>query len=405
MNILIIHQHYFPEMSGTARRAKELAEHFVNQNHKVSIITSFPREYRSLPNQSFKGIERLNGVDINRVNNIFEVKKNVVLRMLSYFMFVLISIKLGLRLAKKSDIVITIAPLSSGIIGGIIKSINKNYHHFDVPDILPDLGIAAGMIKNKFLIYFLKKLEIWVYSQADSISTCTEGQKNNLEEKGVSKSKLSCIPDWVDDTFFNINNEKYKAEVSKLYNYPNKKIISFIGNIGALQKPSVFIEVMELLENNKLNNFVLLFFGDGIMLNQIKKMVIAKNLNNVEFIGRVKREYIPAIMNMSDILVTNYVPDEHLDLYIPGKLFEYAISRKPIVIGARGDAKEFIEKYNLGIAVKPSCKNEFMDAILKISNGSYKYNPSTTQFTIDYSIENIVIKYDKIFNKFIDIKV
>ena len=70
MNILIIHQHYFPEMSGTARRAKELAEHFVNQNHKVSIITSFPRQYRSLPSQSFKRIERLNGVDINRVKNI-----------------------------------------------------------------------------------------------------------------------------------------------------------------------------------------------------------------------------------------------------------------------------------------------------------------------------------------------
>ena len=31
---------------------------------------------------------------------------------------------------------------------------------------------------------------------------------------------------------------------------------------------------------------------------------------------------------MSDILITNYVSDEHLDLYIPGKLFEYAISGK-----------------------------------------------------------------------------
>ena len=70
MNILMIHQHYFPEMSGTARRTKELAEHFVKENHKVSIITSFPREYRSLPNQSFARVERLNGVDINRVKNI-----------------------------------------------------------------------------------------------------------------------------------------------------------------------------------------------------------------------------------------------------------------------------------------------------------------------------------------------
>jgi len=396
----MVHQHYFPEMSGTSRRAKELAEHFVKQNHRVSIITSFPREYRSMPNQTFKKNENLNGVNIHRVNNIFEVKKNVVIRMLSYFTFVLISIKLGLRLAKKSDIIITIAPLSSGIIGGIIKAINKNYHHFDIPDILPDLGISAGMINNKLVIYFLKKLEIWVYRQADSISTCTEGQKNNLENKGVPIDKLSCIPDWIDDTFFNINYENYKIEVSKLYNYPNKKTISFIGNIGALQNPIIFIDLMDLFKQKALNNFIFLFFGDGIMLSELKELVITKKLNNVKFLGRVKREFIPAIMRQSDILVTNYISDEHLDLYIPGKLFEYAISRKPIVIGSRGDSKQFIQKYGLGLVVPPSNKNAFMDAIIKISNGSYKYKPKTTDFIQDYSIGNVAKKYNKIFKKF-----
>ena len=400
----MIHQHYFPEMSGTARRAKELAESFVKQGYFVTIITSYPRDYRSIPGESFKSPEKIAGVNVLRVNNIFEVKKNTILRMISYFSFVLLSINLGLKIARESDIVISIAPISSGIVGALIQLISKKHHHFDIPDILPDLGISAGMIKNKFVIYILRKLEYWVYKHSDSISTCTKGQMKNINQKGVSMKKLCCIPDWIDDSFFRVNHQKYYEEVSKTYNYPNKIIISFVGNIGALQKPSVFIEVMELLENNKLNNFVLLFFGDGIMLNQIKKMVIAKNLNNVEFIGRVKREYIPAIMNMSDILVTNYVPNEHLNLYIPGKLFEYAISRKPIVIGARGDAKEFIEKYNLGIAVKPSSVSGFMDAILKISNGSYKFNPDTAQFTVDYSIENIVNKYNKIFNKYINIQ-
>jgi colanic acid biosynthesis glycosyl transferase WcaI len=404
LKILLIHQHYFPEMSGTARRAKELAESFVNQGYFVTIITSYPRDYRSIPGESFKSTERIAGVNVIRVNNIFEVKKNPFLRMISYFSFVLLSFNLGLKLARGSDIVISIAPISSGIVGALIQLISKKHHHFDIPDILPDLGISAGMIKNKFVIYILRKLEYWVYKHSDSISTCTKGQMKNINQKGVSMKKLCCIPDWINDSFFRVNHQKYYEEVSQTYNYPNKIIISFVGNIGALQKPSVFIEVMELLENNKLNNFVLLFFGDGIMLNQIKKMVIAKNLNNVEFIGKVKREYIPAIMNMSDILVTNYVPDEHLDLYIPGKLFEYAISQKPIVIGARGDAKEFIEKYNLGIAVKPSCVSGFMDAILKISNGSYKHNPDTAQFTVEYSIENIVKKYNKIFNKYINIQ-
>ena len=48
MNILFIHQYYFPEMSGTARRTKEMAESFVKKGHTVSVITSFPRSTRTM---------------------------------------------------------------------------------------------------------------------------------------------------------------------------------------------------------------------------------------------------------------------------------------------------------------------------------------------------------------------
>lgn len=386
-------------MSGTARRAKELAEHFVKQEHNVSVLTSFPREYRSIPGQSYEKNEILNGVKIHRVNNIFEVKNNVFLRMLSYFTFVIMSIQSGLRLSNKSDIIITIAPLSSGIIGATIRMFNKKYHHFDIPDILPDLGISAGMITNRFIIYILRKLELWVYIRCDSISTCTNGQMKNIEEKGVPINKLSCIPDWVDTDFFNINHIKFKDEVSSLYAYPNKKILSFVGNIGALQNPSIFIDLMSTLKEK--DDYIFLFIGDGIMLPKLKKLVDRKNLDNIKFLGRVKREYIPSIMKMSDILVTNYVSDEHLNLYIPGKLFEYAISGRPIVIGARGDSKKFIEKYKLGLVVEPSNYLNFKHAIINISQSIYKFEPKINEFSNDFSINNVANKYQIIFEKII----
>ena len=48
-----------------------------------------------------------------------------------------------------------------------------------------------------------------------------------------------------------------------------------------------------------------------------------------------------------------------MDICIPGKLFEYAISKKPIIMGARGEAKKLIEKYTLGIAVQPTDTSSF----------------------------------------------
>ena len=388
----MIHQHYYPEMSGTARRTKELAENFVKKGHQVSVLTSYPRKFRSHPGISFKPYEQINNVSVYRIKTLFEVNNIVLLRLFSYSTFVIQSILYALRLSKKSEIVITIAPLSSGIIGSVVKMANKTHHHFDVPDILPDLGISAGMIKNKFVIKLLFRLEKWVYKNSDTISTCTIGQLKNINSKGIPKEKITWIPDWIDNSNLVTFHKAIASKISN--NFKGKKIISFIGNIGALQNPMVFIKTMKLLSKN--NQVYFLFIGDGIMLSKLKFKVAELNLSNVDFLGRVKREQILELMSMSTALVANYLPDKHLNLYIPGKLFEYAISKKPIIMGAKGDAEIFINKYQLGIVVPPSDPEAFKKAILKIVEGSYSFNPKINNFLKDYSIENVTKKYDLI---------
>ena len=124
-------------------------------------------------------------------------------------------------------------------------------------------------------------------------------------------------------------------------------------------------------------------------------------IKNVKFIGRVKRELIPAYMYLSDMLVANYLPNNYMDICIPGKLFEYAISKKPIIMGARGEAKNLIEKYSLGISVEPSDVSSFKKAIIQISNGSFVYNPKTNSFVEDFSLKKVSNLYSNIFSRVI----
>ena len=368
--IILLQQHYYPEMAGVARRAKELSEQFVKNGHVVTVFTTYPRDFRSMPGFKTKKFEILNKVFIYRRTTIFPVSKNPKLRMLSYLIYVIQCFIFIIRNKKNFDIIISMAPLPPAIASALANKFYKIYHHFDVPDILPDLGISAGMIRNKFVIHLFYKLEKWVYHHSNSISPITHGQINNIINKGIPREKLTYIPDWVDDTFFKKNLSKYLAEVSKKLVYPRKKLISFVGNIGALQNPEIFLNTMISLSEENHNEFLFLFIGDGIMLNHLKEKSTKLNLKNVIFIGRVNREHIPAYMNLSDILVANYLPNAYMDICIPGKLFEYAISKKPIIMGARGESKRLIEKYELGLTVRPSDAKEFKDAIIQISNGS-----------------------------------
>ena len=66
-------------------------------------------------------------------------------------------------------------------------------------------------------------------------------------------------------------------------------------------------------------------------------------------------------------------------------------------MGSRGEAKNLIERYNLGIAVAPSNVNAFKEAILAIKDEKYKYNPDMEKFIDDYSLPKVVEKYNNIF--------
>ena len=220
---------------------------------------------------------------------------------------------------------------------------------------------------------------------------------DNIIEKGVPKNKLSYIPDWIDDSFFKENLLKYKDKISRKLSYPGKKIISFVGNIGALQNPEIFLKTMKLLSNEGYNHFLFLFIGDGIMLPYLKEKSKELKLNNVEFIGRVKREHVPAYMNLSHLLVANYLPNDYMNICIPGKLFEYAISKRPIIMGAQGEAKNLIDNYSLGLAIPPSDINSFKEAIIKILDSPYNFEPNTEKFVRDFSLPKVIKNYNNIF--------
>ena len=318
--------------------------------------------------------------------------------MFSYISYVFSSFLYSKNNNNKFDFCISIAPLPPGIVGALSQKLFKLPHHFDVPDILPDLGIASGMIKNKLLIKLLYKLEIFVYNNSKSISAITHGQIENIRKKGVDRSKIKYIPDWIDSKYFikNIKDNNAMVKENIKNKYGNKKIISFIGNIGALQNPIIFIRMMENIARKK-DDIMLLFIGDGIMLSSLKKEVKKIGLLNVDFVGRLPRELIPSYMNVSDVLIANFLSNKYMDICIPGKLYEYLMSKTPIVMGAKGEAANFIDKHNAGIVVPPSDANAFTEAIYKIIDEKFVYNPNYGEFIEDFSLTKIAKSYESVF--------
>ena len=60
---------------------------------------------------------------------------------------------------------------------------------------------------------------------------------------------------------------------------------------------------------------------------------------------------------------------------IPSKIFENVYHQKPILLGVKGEAKELIEKYKVGVCFDPENKSSFLTAIelVKTYSKSKKY--------------------------------
>ena len=61
----------------------------------------------------------------------------------------------------------------------------------------------------------------------------------------MNDNKIECM----------IESKKYGKLVNLKGLYGKSKIISFVGNIGALQNPIIFIDLMDLFKKKGLNNF------------------------------------------------------------------------------------------------------------------------------------------------------
>ena len=120
MELLIIHQHFFPEPSGTAKSAYEIARYFSEKGCNVNVITEFPnRNFEPVSGNKRRPLknELINGIQVHRINNIFKYSHNVIQRMMAYIWFTLISFIYGIKLSynQKNQVVLTIQAIPSAM--------------------------------------------------------------------------------------------------------------------------------------------------------------------------------------------------------------------------------------------------------------------------------------------------
>lgn len=144
----------------------------------------------------------------------------------------------------------------------------------------------------------------------------------------------------------------YDYEITGVFNLDSKFTLSHIGSLLSKRNPEVLWQVLsDLIKENQefAQDFQLNFVGE-ISKNVLKSIENNSLTNYIVCKGYVSHKESIMFQKKSQILLLIEIDSEETKCIIPGKLFEYMVSNRPIVaLGPKGsDVEKIIKETNTG---------------------------------------------------------
>lgn len=380
-------------MSGSTR-SYEMAKRLVKMGHEVHIITSTRGFHVS------KKITIEDGIIVHWIKVDYSNYMSFYRRLYSFFAFAFISFICAIRI--KGDLIFaTSTPLTIALPGVAASKWLKIPFFFEVRDLWPTVPIAMGQIKNRFVIYISKKLELFAYNNARGIIALSDDIKEGIVKLGIIQAKVTVIPNACDLNLFNhLKNKKYLFR--KKYGFSNEIIILYPGTIGMVNHVEWLVKLCFELKANPM--FKVVVVGDGIEKDKVLSM--AQNLEvlgkNFFIIKSVSKTCITEYFEMADFIISTILPIKELEANSANKFFDALSSGTPVLVNHGGWQAELIRKKNCGIPlpfdVSKAAKllegvNEIEEKVIKMGLNARKLaEDKFSRDSLVFNLEQVLFK-------------
>jgi len=227
----------------------------------------------------------------------------------------------------------------------------------------------------------------------------TDYLKKRLIEYGIPDRKITKVGLTVDTTLFSPDKPMIDSNAISISSIENRFIVLYSGSFGKMYNFDPLLEAAELLKDYNDIHFVIR--GDGDQSQYISKRIKEMDLTNVSLFGPVSNtDNIISFINCASVCIVPIRGSKNIDMTHPSKMFEFWSCQKPIICSTRGETKNLIDKYNVGIAIPPDDSMAMFKALI------YLYNNKNIVKEMGMNARKMVEKefsYARIKKKLIDV--
>ncbi len=290
-NILIISPFFFPEPISTGKFNTDFAVALKNNGHNVTMLCYHPFYPEWKIEESN---EQLNGIKIIRGGKyLFFSKKTIVRRLILELSFVFFILRKIRKHQKKKDIIIPIFPPSFAFLS-ILPFLNRNLKKVGmVHDLQEVYSINKKGFVNKFVRYFIHKIERKCYNSCSKLIFLSKEMKDQAKELyGLTENKLE-----VQYPFITV-----KGDITNKLDYifaSNKKHVVYSGALGEKQNPEKLLNFFQEA-SLEIENVIFHIFSKG---EEFTKLEGLNKKASIRFHDLVMKENLEELYQKSDIQI------------------------------------------------------------------------------------------------------
>lgn len=338
--------HYFaPEVGAPQARILELSRAFRALGQDVAVVTCFPNHPTGELRPEDRGVrhrkDQIEGIAVYRCRTYVTPNKGVFKKTIGHLSFMLTGY-FGLSRAAKDgvpDVVIVSSPTFFSVFTAWLWcNVRSIPWVFEVRDLWPAVFVELGVLRNRAVIRFLERCELFLYRRAAKIVTVTESFREHIAARGIDSGRIGVVTNGVDlERFCPGDRDEALARSRGL---DGKFVVLYLGAHGISHALGRILEAAEHLRDLDEVRFV--FVGDGAEKEQLVAAAATRRLENVMFQAGVPKEQVVAWYRLAHV---GLVPLRDVPLFrtfIPSKIFELLACGLPVVGSVAGEAADIL---------------------------------------------------------------
>jgi hypothetical protein len=195
------------------------------------------------------------------------------------------------------------------------------------------------------LLPVLRWLERWAVGRASRVNVVSEGFLPYMQAI-APQDDFRTFSNGIDDEFLEADFAPVTAADSRL------PLVLYAGNIGEGQGLHVFLAKAAARCDGRARFRVV---GDGGRRAALLDSLRTRGVGNVEVLDAVPRERLFEHYREADVLFLHLNDHPAFTKVLPSKIFEYAVTGRPILAGVAGNPARFIEQHVPGAEVFAPC--------------------------------------------------